>query len=160
MANTVNRHEGGQKFKTIRVTNLDGKAITGEDATSTNGKGGLTVLYRRAVGHSSAAANSLVKMESKSRIIDVWTRKIAAGSASTESPTIQLQTSTGGAISDAMAINKAAGAITRATNLSTANDVVAAGAEVRLRKAQAGTTGPSANKSHAYEAYILAVRTT
>jgi hypothetical protein len=125
------------------------------------GKGAVPLIYWASQAHTSAAANKVIKINDKVRIIDVVVKKVAGGSASTVSPTVALQTSTGGVIAAGISIAIAAGQIGRTTNInSTGRAIVAAGSTIRLRKAAVGTTGPTASQSHAYEAYIYAIKSS
>lgn len=153
----TDRHEGKVSFAVASIRSLP-------EATSLVGKGGVPIVFRRVMDHTSATnSDSHIKTNYKIRVVDAWIRKIAAGSGSTAGTlTAQLQTSTGGAISDAISIKVVAGAIGRATNLSTAHDVVAKDAVIRWRKVGTGEASSTitATRSHAYEAMVLAVRTS
>jgi hypothetical protein len=149
----------------VETAKLQAKAVTvtkvgdGEAGTSLLGAGGQTFLLRRTVAHAAGTSvSAFLKSDHKAKIIDVWIRKILDGAGSTTTVTVQIKTSTGGNVTDAMDIKVAPGVITRAGELSTALTDIAANAILTLRKV--GVGGATTGKNHAYEAYILAVKST
>ena len=93
--------------------------------------------------HSSGASALTVnhQIEDRVQIVDVSLLKTEGGSSATTVLTAQVQTSTGGAITDAMDMKKVDKTITRATLIDDAFAVRAAGGIIRV--VRAGSVGTS-----------------
>jgi len=102
------------------------------------------VLLPHSSGASALTVN--LQVEDRLQIIDASVLKTGGGSSGTTLLTAQVQTSTGGAISDAMDMKKVIGSITRAGVLSPTLAIRAAGGVIRVvRAGSAGTSVAGGN---------------
>ena len=132
----------------IGVTDIADDILTGDKiANSTDGNtdGAIMVVHEITVANSTAASTNSLTVNDKIEVVDAWIVK-TGGSASTSTGTesIAIQTSTGGAITDAMDISKADGSITRAGTISDALYTIAAAGTIKAVKVTTTTSVNSA----------------
>jgi hypothetical protein len=150
----VDRHEGGQAFKRIRVSG----ALDPAPAAEGSSEPGVPIRFIIPVANTTVA-NTDITAKKKVRVTDVTVIKTGGDNTTTNggvaTATIKLA-STGGDITDAMEFDIVDQTIKRATKLNDANHVIAAGNIIRVTRANLST----ATANHAAIVYVDAIRAT
>lgn len=108
-------------------------------ATEGSSEPAILVHHDIVVPHTSGGSTVELVVKHRLQIIDVTALKTGgSATASTSVVTVQLKTSTDGAISDAMSIKVADKAIVRAAELDDALHIIAAGGTIKVTKVGVG----------------------
>ncbi len=95
---------------------------------------GVIVHEIKLASSTTASPTQSVTLSQKVRIIEVVFHKTGAGSSGTTALTGQIQTSTGGAITDAANVKGVRGVIARAANIADNLGTIAAAASIKLAR--------------------------
>lgn len=148
----VYREQGGQKLVVKQGGDIWDKQARGDDIPS-------LVFEHQATFEQATVAAATVTLTPPDgcEIIDAFVEKTGAGSASTAS-TVQLQTSTGGAISDAMSLIAVDQAIVRAGSLNDALRVIAKGSSYKVVRGGASVGSTAAGRDISAIVHVLMVK--
>jgi hypothetical protein len=141
---------------TIDAADITDNTLTGDQVATVanaNTEGAIPLIYRLDIAAlSTTTSNTDVVVVDKIRIVDAWA--IHTGGGGVVSDTLQVTTSTGGAITDAMSWTGADNAVVRAGEIADAFHEIAAAGTVRVTLTNAST----ADAAGAGTIYIQAVK--
>lgn len=140
------RAQGGDEFVVADagVLNIEQGGQVKDDQPMQSALPSMLFMHDIEVPQSTAATPATINLTITDRlqIIDVSVLKIGGGASGTTVSTVQVQTSTGGAITDAMDTKKVDKTITRAATIDDALAVRPAGGVIRV--VRAGSIGAGA----------------